>query len=44
VIIMLTKVSGVVKLEDASDQKWGDDEAYQKYKRNTSTLIPSRPR
>lgn len=44
VIIMLTKVSGVVKLEDTSDQKWGADEAYQKYKTNTPTLIPRRPR
>jgi steroid 5-alpha reductase family enzyme len=44
VIIMLTKVSGVIKLEKASDQKWGTDEAYQKYKTNTPTLIPRRPR
>ena len=44
VIIMLTKVSGVIKLEKTSDQKWGTDEAYQKYKTNTPTLIPRRPR
>lgn len=44
VIIMLVKVSGVAKLEEASDQKWGTDEAYQKYKTNTPTLIPRRPR
>jgi hypothetical protein len=41
---MLTKVSGVIKLEKTSDQKWGTDEAYQKYKTNTPTLIPRRPR
>ncbi|HIE82946.1 MAG TPA: DUF1295 domain-containing protein [Dehalococcoidia bacterium] len=44
VIIMLTRVSGVIKLEEASDQKWGADDAYQKYKTNTPTLIPIRPR
>lgn len=44
VIIMLTKVSGVIKLEKTSDQEWGTDEAYQKYKTNTPTLIPRRPR
>ena len=44
VIVMLVKVSGVAKLEEASDQKWGADEAYQKYKTHTPGIIPRRPR
>lgn len=44
VIVMLVKVSGVAKLEEASDQKWGADEAYQKYKTHTPVIIPRRPR
>ena len=44
VIIMLVKVSGVAKLEESSDQKWGTDEAYQKYKTSTPVLVPRRPR
>ena len=44
VIVMLVKVSGIAKLEEASDQKWGADEAYQKYKTHTPVIIPRRPR
>ena len=44
VIVMLVKVSGVAKLEEASDQKRGADEDYQKYTPHTPVIIPRRPR
>ncbi len=39
VLTLLTKVSGVPMLEAKADRKWGNDEEYQNYKKNTPTLI-----
>jgi steroid 5-alpha reductase family enzyme len=33
-------VSGIPKLEQGADKKWGMDARYQEYKRNTSVLVP----
>jgi len=40
VIVLLTGISGVPILEKRADEKWGDDKAYQDYKKNTPILIP----
>lgn len=40
VTLLLTRVSGVTMLEEKADRIWGDDEAYQEYKKNTPVLIP----
>ncbi|HEY5714424.1 MAG TPA: DUF1295 domain-containing protein, partial [Candidatus Gracilibacteria bacterium] len=39
--LLLIKISGVPILEKKQDQKWGEDPAYQKYKKDTNCLIPS---
>lgn len=44
VILLITKVSGVPQLESKADLKWGGQEEYEKYKRNTSILIPIPPK
>jgi len=44
VAFLLTRVSGVPKLEKKADEKWGDREDYRDYKRRTSILIPLPPR
>ncbi len=36
---LLIFVSGIPLLEKSADAKWGDDPAYQKYKRQTSPLV-----
>ncbi|KNC72493.1 hypothetical protein SARC_14950 [Sphaeroforma arctica JP610] len=43
VVLLLTKVSGVPLLEKKADEKWGDEEEYQKYKRETPIFIPKLP-
>ena len=40
IYFLLTKISGVNLLESFADDKWGSDEEYQDYKRNTSVLVP----
>ncbi len=43
VIVLLTRVSGIPMLEARSDQRWGDEEAYQAYKESTPVLVPKPP-
>jgi steroid 5-alpha reductase family enzyme len=40
IILLLTKVSGVPMLEASADKQWGNDAAYQAYKRATPVLWP----
>jgi steroid 5-alpha reductase family enzyme len=40
VAILLTRISGVPILEKRGDEKWGDEQDYQEYKKNTPVLIP----
>ena len=47
VAFLLTKVSGVPMLEKAADERWGGQDDYEEYKRNTPILVmkpPSRDR
>ncbi len=44
VTLLLTKVSGVPLLEDAADKRWGGQEDYEAYKRNTPVLLLKPPR
>ncbi len=40
VILLLTKVSGIPMLEARADEKWGEQDDYEQYKKNTPVLIP----
>ncbi len=40
VTLLLAKVSGIPLLEKRADEKWGGQEDYEKYKKNTPVLIP----
>ena len=40
VYVLLTRISGVPLLERKADHHWGEDEAYQAYKRATPVLFP----
>ena len=40
VTFLLTRVSGVPMLEKKADKKWGGQEDYEVYKKNTPVLIP----
>ena len=40
IYFLLTRISGVNLLENHAELKWGEDEDYKKYKRNTPVLIP----
>lgn len=40
VTVLLTRVSGVPMLEKSADEKWGGQEEYETYKKNTPVLIP----
>jgi|TARA_Y100000996_G_scaffold122298_1_gene91908 steroid 5-alpha reductase family enzyme len=40
IYLLLTRMSGVNLLEKYADEKWGDDENYQNYKRDTPVIIP----
>jgi len=40
VTFLLTRVSGVPMLEEKADKKWGGQEDYETYKKNTPVLIP----
>ena len=39
-ISLLTKVSGLNILEENADKKWGNEKAYNDYKKNTPILFP----
>lgn len=43
ITILLTRISGVPMLEERADEKWGGQEDYEAYKRNTSVLVPLPP-
>jgi len=43
VIVLLTKISGIPMLEKRADDRWQDNEAYQRYKQRTPVLIPRPP-
>jgi steroid 5-alpha reductase family enzyme len=43
VTFLLTRVSGIPMLETKADERWGGQDAYEKYKRNTPVLIPRPP-
>lgn len=40
VTLLLTRVSGIPLLEKKADQKWGSQDDYEEYKKNTPVLIP----
>jgi len=40
VILLLTRVSGLPMLEKRADARWGDEPAYQEYKKRTPVLVP----
>ncbi len=44
VVVLLTSVSGIPMLERRAEKRWGDDEAFQAYTRNTPVLVPRPPR
>ena len=44
VIIQLTVISGIPMLEKKADKRWGGQEDYERYKKNTPILIPSPPK
>jgi steroid 5-alpha reductase family enzyme len=43
VTILLTRVSGIPMLEKKADDRWGNEEAYRRYKESTPVLIPQPP-
>ncbi len=43
VVVLLTRVSGIPMLEARAKKRWGDEEAFQAYTRNTSVLVPAPP-
>ncbi|MEO1204484.1 MAG: DUF1295 domain-containing protein [Pseudomonadota bacterium] len=43
VAFLLTKVSGIPMLEKSADERWGGQDDYEAYKRNTPVLIPKVP-
>jgi steroid 5-alpha reductase family enzyme len=44
VAVLLMRVSGIPMLEARSDKRWGDEEAYRRYKAATPVLVPRPPR
>ena len=40
VTLLLTRVSGVPLLEKKADKKWGGQDTYETYKKNTPVLVP----
>jgi steroid 5-alpha reductase family enzyme len=44
ITLLLLFVSGIPLLEKSADAKFGEDPAYQEYKRRTSILVPLPPR
>jgi len=43
VAFLLTKVSGIPMLEKSADERWGGQEDYEAYKRNTPVLVMKPP-
>lgn len=43
VTFLLTKVSGVPMLEEAADERWGGQDDYEAYKKNTPVLVMRPP-
>ena len=43
VTILITRVSGIPMLEKKADERWGDEEEYQRYKESTPVLVPRPP-
>ena len=43
VAFLLIKVSGIPLLEDKADKRWGGQDDYEAYKRNTPVLVPRPP-
>jgi len=43
VFLLLTKLSGIPMLDAKAKERWGDDPAYQQYRKKTSKLIPLPP-
>ena len=43
VAVLLMRVSGIPMLEARSDERWGDEAAYQRYKTATPVLVPRPP-
>jgi steroid 5-alpha reductase family enzyme len=44
VTLLLTRGSGIPMLEARAEERWGDEEDFQRYTRNTPVLIPRPPR
>jgi len=44
VILQLTLISGIPMLEKKADERWGGQEDYETYKRNTPVLFPRPPK
>jgi len=44
VVVQLTLISGIPMLEKKAEDRWGDREDYQTYKKNTPVLIPWPPK
>ena len=44
VFLLLTRVSGINLLDGIAKKRWGDDPAYQKYRRDTPVLFPRPPK
>jgi len=43
VLFLLTRISGVPLLEKRANERWANDESYQRYKANTPVLFPRPP-
>lgn len=39
-LLLITRVTGVPKLEQVGFRKWGNDPAYHEYLRSTAVLVP----
>ncbi len=44
VVLLLTRVSGIPMLEERAEKRWGDEESFRAYTRNTPVLVPRPPR
>jgi steroid 5-alpha reductase family enzyme len=44
VVLLLTRVSGIPMLEARAEKRWGDEEGFQIYSRDTPVLVPRPPR